>query len=488
MKIREFNEPTDTQSNGLAQNQLLKIGQHAIKIENMIGNSTETNPWVAKKIDLVSNYVKSVHDHTAGSEAGTYDDDGMSEDGMTSADVDRLNKQKYSDKEVRMAKGVAFDKRNKDNMSKATSTIEKVKKGLSQQPDVADALKSANEDAGTSPLKETAKMAIELIELLNNGGSIDEATQNILNQAADNLQAVYHYEDYQKQNPYSEEIDSALVQKHSQLVQAGLEGILAHNTKVEDVDTKPGMMRILKKRVNEIEKDIAKENRTDEAPIEQDKDNPVAKPYVDMPEWKTLHDMDDKIIDAYIKHKEVKEGGMPSSIIKHKQKLAHMSDEELADRFKGYDEKKLRQMAWSHGYGNMSSHYLDRVRNVITSKRTATTEAELEEGIKDWAKNLAMAGVIVAGLAGVNSVNDAIDRSVPAVQAIETALELAQDQGNDELAKAIEKDLSGVKVRLSSGKDLNFVKDMQEKYSKFVKTEGLAYESKLQVQLNQQLK
>ena len=44
-----------------------------------------------------------------------------------------------------------------------------------------------------------------------------------------------------------------------------------------------------------------------EAPIEQDKDNPVAKPYVDMPEWKALHDMDDKIIDAYIKHKQVKE-------------------------------------------------------------------------------------------------------------------------------------------------------------------------------------
>ena len=45
-------------------------------------------------------------------------------------------------------------------------------------------------------------------------------------------------------------------------------------------------------------------NRANEAPIEQDKDNPVAKPYVDMPEWKALHDMDDKIIDAYIKHKK----------------------------------------------------------------------------------------------------------------------------------------------------------------------------------------
>ena len=99
-----------------------------------------------------------------------------------------------------------------------------------------------------------------------------------------------------------------------------------------------------------------------------------------------------------------------------------------------------------------------------------------------------MAGVIVAGLAGVNSINDAIDSSIPAVQAMETALEMAQDQGNTELADMIKKDLSAVKVRLSSGKDLNYVKGMQEKYSKFVKTEGLAYESKLQVHLNQQLK
>ena len=114
-------------------------------------------------------------------------------------------------------------------------------------------------------------------------------------------------------------------------------------------------------------------------------------------------------------------------------------------------------------------------------------EADLEEGIKDWAKNLAMAGVIVAGLAGFNSINDAIDNGVPAVKAMNTALELAQDQGNTELADMIEKDLSAVKVRLSSGKDLNFVKSMQDKYSKFVKTEGLAYESQLQIKLSQRI-
>ena len=71
------------------------------------------------------------------------------------------------------------------------------------------------------------------------------------------------------------------------------------------------------------------------------------------------------------------EGGMPSSIIKHKQKLANMSDEELADRFKDFDEKRLRHLAWGHGYGKMSSHYLDRVKNHMTSKRTGTYESKL---------------------------------------------------------------------------------------------------------------
>jgi hypothetical protein len=165
-----------------------------------------------------------------------------------------------------------------------------------------------------------------------------------------------------------------------------------------------------------------------------------------------------------------------------------MTDKELADRFKGADEKTLRQMAWRHGYGNMSSHYLDRVKNVMTGKKTATTEAELEEGIKDWAQKLAAAGVIVGAVAGMGSINNAIDNSVPAVKALNTAYELAVDQGHTELAKDIKDDLSAVKIRLSSGKDLNFVKDIQLKYSKFVDAGGLAYESKLAVQLNQQLK
>jgi hypothetical protein len=69
-----------------------------------------------------------------------------------------------------------------------------------------------------------------------------------------------------------------------------------------------------------------------------------------------------------------------------------------------------------------------------------------------------------------------------------TAYEMAMDAGNEELADMIKKDLSAVKVRLDSGRDLNFVKAMQDKYSKFMTTEGLAYESKLAVLLNQRIK
>jgi hypothetical protein len=325
----------DTYEAGMALNQLLKIGTHAIKIHNMIDDAAEMEAWVAKKIDLASNYVKSVHGYTAGQKSGTYDDDGMSE----------------------MKK-----------MPKGTGTMQGVK-----------------EDAGEghmskSQLYQTAKMAIELLDMIKKGDDLEGWVQTKLNLAADYLQAVYHYEDYQKLNPYREELDGALIQRHAGIIQKHLDEILERKCRAEDVDTKPGMMRILKKRVNEVEKEIAKENRKN------------------------------------------------------------------------------------------------------------TDETELEEGIKEWGKRLAMAGVIVAGLAGVNSINNAIDNSIPAVKAMNTALEMAQDSGNTELAKMIEKDLSDAKVRLSSGKDLSHVADMQDKYAKFMKTEGMAYESKLAVNLKQRLK
>jgi hypothetical protein len=467
----------DTYEAGMALNQLLKIGTHAIKIHNMIDDDAEMEAWVAKKIDLASNYVKSVHGYTAGSKAGTYDDDGMSEARLQSnwtvsfqmpkgnhrrnSFTSQDDAKKFAD--AVKSKGGTVDSvklitgKNADDLStsvrslemkrmpKGTGTMQGVKEAESDylyhngkeidqgsivydMQDYSDGIfelqsakyadgteldekeleelestqelidwvmidfvseSAVQEDAGEghmskSQLYQTAKMAIELLDMINKGDDLEGWVQTKLNLAADYLQAVYHYEDYQKLNPYREELDGSLIQRHAGIIQKHLDEILERKCRAEDVDTKPGMMRILKKRVNEVEKEIAKENR-----------------------------------------KETQE----------------------------------------------------------------TTEAiELEEGIREWGKRLAMAGVIVAGLAGVNSINNAIDNSIPAVKAMNTALELAQDSGNDELAKMIEKDLSDAKVRLSSGKDLGSVADLQDKYAKFMKTEGLAYESKLAVNLKQRLK
>ena len=366
MKINELhNQPVqaDTYEASMALNQLLKIGKHAIKIHNMIDDAQEMESWVAKKIDLAGDYVKKVHGYMQGEKAGLYDDGGMTEDA------------------------------GEGHMSKST-------------------------------LYHTAKYAIELMQMINKGDDLEGWVQSKLNKAADYLQGVHNYEEYQKLNPYREELDSSVLQKHAGIVQKNIDEILARETSLDDVDTKPGMMRILAKRVNEVEKEIAKETRkkTDESGI---------------------------LYRAGVKK---------------------------------YGKAGMKAIQSAAGKG-ASHQEIGKIKD-----KHLKDDEYMHEGIKDWAKNLAMAGVIVAGLAGVGSIQDAIDRSVPAVAAMEKALEMAQDQGNDELAKMIEKDLSAVKVRLSSGKDLNFVKGMQDKYSKFIQTEGLAYESQLALALNQRLK
>ena len=148
---------------------------------------------------------------------------------------------------------------------------------------------------------------------------------------------------------------------------------------------------------------------------------------------------------------------------------------------KKYGKKGMKAIQSAAGKG--ASH-----QEIGKIKDKYLKDEELDEGLKDWAKSLAMAGIIVAGMAGVGSIQNAIDNSVPAVKAMNTAYEMAMDAGNTELADMIKNDISAVKVRLDSGRDLNFVKSMQDKYSKFMTTEGLVYESKLSVMLARLIK
>ena len=425
MKITELhNQPVqaDTYEASMALNQLLKIGKHAIKIHNMIDDAAEMEAWVAKKIDLAGDYVKKVHGCMQGEKAGLYDDGGLTEDA------------------------------GEGHMSKST-------------------------------LYHTAKYAIELMDMINKGDDLEGWVQSKLNKAADYLQGVHNYEEYQKLNPYREELDSELLQRHAGIIQKNIDEILARETSLDDVDTKPGMMRILAKRVNEVEKEIAKEQRKntdEEAPPGREKQVKALK--------KKFKDKSAPYAIAWAQHNK---HGKPK-----KEDVDYRSDDILIKA--GFDPAMVKKyIAVLNDHGDTSDidqmnmdkiGLADAMSMALASHGIKNESVELEEGIKDWAKNLAMAGVVVAGLAGVGSIQDAIDRNVPAVQAMETALEMAQDAGNDELAKMIKGDLSAVKVRLSSGKDLNFVKGMQEKYSKFIQTEGLAYESKLAVRLEQRIK
>ena len=178
--------------------------------------------------------------------------------------------------------------------------------------------------------------------------------------------------------------------------------------------------------------------------------------------------MDDKIIHAYLKHK------------KHKTNESGILYRAGVKKY-GKAGMKAIQSAAAKG----ASH---QEIGKIKDKHLKDDEVLDEGKLKDWAKSLAMAGIFVAGLAGVGSINDAINNSVPAIQAMNTALEMAKEKGDDNLVAQIEKDLKGAKLRLDIGKDLNQVKYLQDKYEKFIAKESIAYESKLAMMLNQQLK
>jgi hypothetical protein len=337
-----------------------------------------------------------------------------------------------------------------------------------------------------STLYHTVKYAIQLMDMIKKGDDLEGWVQSKLNKAADYLQGVYNYEEYQKLNPYREELDSNVLQRHAGIVQKHIDEILEKETDIDDIDTKPGMMRILAKRVNEVEKEIAKENRknTDEAHGGQHTTSGRSMTKGEM-------NKREKIVKGMKKDKagfKKRYGKDAEAVMYATATKQAMKDDEANESgimyragVKKYGKKGMTAIQSAAGKG--ASH-----QEIGKIKDKYLKDEELDEGLKDWAKNLAMAGIFVAGLAGMGAIQDAIDNSVPAVKAMNTAYEMAVDAGNDELAKNIKNDISAVKVRLESGRDLNFVKSMQDKYIKFMPTEGIAYESKLAVLLNQRLK
>lgn len=78
----------------------------------------------------------------------------------------------------------------------------------------------------------------------------------------------------------------------------------------------------------------------------------------------------------------VKEGRMPASVIKHKQKLAGMTPEEKKKHFAGKSEEELKSMARRHGYGKDSDEYSKHVKEEKNDLRGACWKGYTAKGLK----------------------------------------------------------------------------------------------------------
>jgi hypothetical protein len=417
MRINELNVPVqpDTYEASMFLTQAIRAGKYAIKIHNLLSNDQEMESWVAKKIDLASGYINGVAEYLS---------------------TEKIYKEDAGE----------------GHMSK-------------------------------SQLYSIAKSALAITVMVQPGDDIEGWVQTKMNRAVDMLDAVYHYEDYQRLNPYREEIGD-LHSKHAEIVKKNIDEILATETPVDDIETKPGMLNILKKRVHQFEKERAQENRkTNEAGSR-----------------------------------------MPSSMVKTKAKLDSMSPDEIRAFFKkredfakqhaggvirpGFSAKELAQ-GQEFRYGRefakrnpYSKHFestqkpyvsqaadgkwnvLDKDGKTVFSSGNYNVsqdyfkknydnlkEIELDEGLKDWLQRIAAAGIIVGSVAGIGSINNAMDNSVPVIQAMNKALDVANQKGDQQMIQNIKQDIETAKISLNSGQNLNTVKNMQDRYSKFMPTE-----------------
>lgn len=147
----------------MARADLYKTAKYAVELHGMLKGVSEAEGlegWVQAKITKAADYISSVK-HYLEYEMAQTDIPPMggpeqAPEVPQEESINELKSDKPTDKEIKMAKGIAFDPRYKGgNMTGAVNAIEKIKKGLSNHPDVEKALKSANEN------KDLHKLAVK---------------------------------------------------------------------------------------------------------------------------------------------------------------------------------------------------------------------------------------------------------------------------------------------------------------------------------------
>jgi hypothetical protein len=166
---------------------------------------------------------------------------------------------------------------------------------------------------------------------------------------------------------------------------------------------------------------------------------------------------------------------MPSSMVKTKSKLDSMNPDEIRAFFKNREEF-AKQHAGGVVRPGFSAKELAQSQEFRYGREFAKgrpyskhfENTELDEGLKDWLQKMAVAGIIVGSVAGIGSINNAINNNVPVIQAMNKALDLANQKGDKQLIQNIKQDIEVARLSLDSGQDLNTVKQMQDRYAKFM--------------------
>ena len=166
---------------------------------------------------------------------------------------------------------------------------------------------------------------------------------------------------------------------------------------------------------------------------------------------------------------------MPSSMVKTKSKLDMMNPDEIRAFFKNREDFAAQHRGGKIAPGFSAKELAQRqefsygrefAKGRPYSKHFESTE--LDEGLKDWLQKMAVAGIIVGSVAGIGSINNAINNNVPVIQAMNKALDVANQKGDKQLIQNIKQDIDVAKISLDSGKDLNTVKQLQDRYAKFM--------------------
>jgi hypothetical protein len=319
------------------------------------------------------------------------------------------------------------------------------------------------------------------------------------------LDAVYHYEDYQRLNPYREEIGD-LHHKHAEIVKKNIDEILATETAVDDIETKPGMLNILKKRVQQFEKERAKENRESQQHEGSRLPSSMAKTKA------KLDMMTPDEIRAFFKKKEdfakqhaggVVRPGYSAKELAQGQEFRYGREFAKRNPYSKHFESTQKPYISQSSKGNYD--VLDKNGKTVFSSGNYTVaqdyfkknydslkEVELDEDLKGFLQRLAAAGIIAGSIAGMGVMNKSMNDSVPVIQAMNRALDVAKQKGDTQMMQNIKQDIEQAQISLDSGQNLQSVKNMQDRYAKFMpvdlKKENESFKSRIMGKIMQPIK